>query len=82
MTTFTSEDRINATKILDEAPYHPGYEDVIPNTQFKLDFPNTEDQNSLLRKRILQLEKEIEEYRSYKMQHMNTAQGIIDFLKS
>jgi len=29
MTTFTSEDRINATKIAEEAPYHPGYEDAV-----------------------------------------------------
>ena len=28
MTSFTSEDRINATKLVDEAPYHPGYEDA------------------------------------------------------
>ena len=29
MTTFTSEDRLNAMKIVEEAPYHPGYEDAI-----------------------------------------------------
>jgi hypothetical protein len=29
MTTFTSEDRLNATKIVEEAPYHPGYEDAV-----------------------------------------------------
>ena len=28
MTTFTSEDLANAKKIVDEAPYHPGYEDA------------------------------------------------------
>ena len=28
MTTFTSEDRNNATKLVEEAPYHPGYEDA------------------------------------------------------
>jgi len=66
---------------LQEAPYHPGYEGVIPDTQLKLDLPNTEEQNSLLRKRILELEKELEEYRSFKTRHSNTAQGIIDFLK-
>jgi hypothetical protein len=82
MTTFTSEDRANATKFVDEAPYHPGYEGVIPDTQLKLDLPNTEEQNSLLRKRILELEKELEEYRSFKVRHSNTAQGIIDFLKT
>jgi len=82
MTTFTSEDRANATKLLDEAPYHPGYEGVVPDTQLKLDLPSTEEQNSLLRKRILELEKELEEYRSYKTRHFNTAQGIINFLKT
>jgi hypothetical protein len=82
MTTFTTEDRTNATKFVDEAPYHPGYEGVIPDTQLKLDLHNTEDQNSLLRKRILELEKELEEYRSFKTRHSNTAQGIIDFIKT
>jgi hypothetical protein len=82
MTTFTSEDRINATKIVEEAPYHPGYEGVIPNTQLELDLHNTEDQNSLLRKRILELEKELKEYRSFKTRHSNTAQVIIDFLRT
>ena len=82
MTTFTTEDRANATKFVDEAPYHPGYEGVIPDTQLKLDLHNTEDQNSLLRKRILELEKELEEYRSFKTRHSNTAQVIIDFLKT
>jgi len=82
MTTFTSEDRFNATKFVDEAPYHPGYEGVIPNTQLELNLHNTEDQNSLLRKRILELEKELEEYRSFKTRHFNTAQGIIDFIKT
>jgi len=81
MTTFTSEDRANATKFVDEAPYHPGYEGVIHDTQLKLDLHNTEDQNSLLRKRILELEKELEEYRSFKTRHSNTAQVIIDFLR-
>ncbi len=31
MTTFTSEDRNNATKLVKEAPYHPGYEDAAVN---------------------------------------------------
>jgi hypothetical protein len=82
MTTFTTEDRANATKFVEEAPYHPGYEGVIPDTQLKLNLHNTEDQNSLLRKRILELEKELEEYRSFKTRHSNTAQVIIDFLKT
>lgn len=29
MTTFTSEDRQSAQKFVDEAPYHPGYEDAV-----------------------------------------------------
>ena len=29
MTTFTSEDLENSKKIVDEAPYHPGYEDAV-----------------------------------------------------
>ena len=82
MTTFTTEDRANASKYTDEAPYHPGYEGVIPNTQLELNLHNTEDQNSLLRKRILELEKELEEYRSYKTRHFNTTQKIIDFIKT
>ena len=28
MTSFTSEDRENASKLVEEAPYHPGYEDA------------------------------------------------------
>ena len=28
MTTFTSDDRNNASKLVEEAPYHPGYEDA------------------------------------------------------
>jgi hypothetical protein len=28
MTTFTTEDRKNA-KLVEEAPYHPGYEDAV-----------------------------------------------------
>lgn len=28
MTTFTSEDRLVAQKLVEEAPYHPGYEDA------------------------------------------------------
>jgi hypothetical protein len=98
MTTFTSEDRDNASKYVDEAPYHPGYEDAVIlkneyqdilstedcmlDNQLKLDLPNTEEQNSLLRKRILELEQELKEYQSYKERHFNTAQKIIDFIKT
>ena len=80
MTTFTSEDRDNASKYVDEAPYHPGYEGVIPDPQLELDLPNTEEQNSLLRKRILELEEELKEYRSFKDRHTSTSQKIIEFL--
>ena len=31
MTTFTTDDLANAKKIVAEAPYHPGYEDAVPN---------------------------------------------------
>lgn len=31
MTTFTSEDRNNASKLVEEAPFHPGYEDAAVN---------------------------------------------------
>jgi GTP cyclohydrolase I len=31
LTSFTSEDRKNASKLVEEAPYHPGYEDAVPN---------------------------------------------------
>ena len=81
-----------------EAPYHPGYEDAVilkneyqdilstedcmSGNQLNLNLSDTEEQNSLLRKRILELEKELEEYRSHKTRHMNTAQGIIDFIKT
>ena len=33
MTTFTSEDRNNASKLVEEAPYHPGYEDAKINPE-------------------------------------------------
>ena len=35
MTTFTSEDRSNASKLVEEAPYHPGYEDAAINMSDK-----------------------------------------------
>ena len=31
MTSFTTEDRMNANKLVEEAPFHPGYEDAILN---------------------------------------------------
>jgi len=31
LTTFTTQDLENSKKIVDEAPYHPGYEDAVPN---------------------------------------------------
>jgi hypothetical protein len=33
MTTFTTEDRERAIKIVQEAPYHPGYEDAAMDRQ-------------------------------------------------
>ena len=35
MTSFTTEDRINANKLIEEAPYHPGYEDAAMNMSDK-----------------------------------------------
>lgn len=35
MTTFTSDDRENAKKLVEEAPYHPGYEDAAMNMSDK-----------------------------------------------
>ena len=35
MTSFTTEDRINANKLVEEAPYHPGYEDAAMNMSDK-----------------------------------------------
>ena len=29
MTTFTTDDRVVAEKLVQEAPYHPGYEDAV-----------------------------------------------------
>ena len=65
-----------------EAPYHPGYEDTVPDTQLKLNLSHTENENSLLHRRISELEEELKEYQSYKERHFNTAQRIIDFLKT
>jgi len=80
--TPSSANGMEEPDLVAEAPYHPGYEDAIPDTQLKLNLPHTENENSLLHKRILELEKELEEYRSFKTRHFNTAQGIIDFIKT
>ena len=96
--TPSSANGMEEPDLVAEAPYHPGYEDAVIlkneyqdilstedcmlGDQLNLNLPDTEDENILLRKRILELEKELEEYRSYKTRHFNTAQGIIDFIKT
>jgi len=35
MTTFTTQDRLEAEKLLTEAPYHPGYEDAVEKNMVK-----------------------------------------------
>jgi GTP cyclohydrolase I len=35
MTSFTTEDRISANKLVEDAPYHPGYEDAAMNMSDK-----------------------------------------------
>lgn len=69
MTTFTSEDRINASKLVEEAPYHPGYEDAVVVK------PNYHENEELLAKEINELFK-------VKNRHIATSKKIIDFLKS
>lgn len=68
MTTFTSEDRANATKLVEEAPYHPGYEDAVVVKQ-----TYSEEQVSLA--------KEIDELFKVKNRHITTSSKIIAFLK-
>ena len=65
MTTFTSEDRINATKFVDEAPYHPGYEDAAIG-----------DNNH-----INPLIQELNEYRRMNAKYDKLSKTIIQFLK-
>lgn len=66
MTTFTSEDRINATKLVEEAPYHPGYEDAVVvgghHTNLLLD--------------------ELNEFRRMDAKYKKFAKTIIEFLKN
>jgi hypothetical protein len=96
--TPSSTNGMEEPDLVAEAPFHPGYEDAVilkneyqdilstedcmSGNQLNLNLSDTEEQNSLLRKRILELEKELEEYRYHKTRHMNTAQGIIDFIKT
>ena len=65
MTTFTTEDRENAKKLVEEAPYHPGYEDAIVIK------PTWEEKP---------LSEEIEELYAWKKRHLNTAKKIVDFM--
>lgn len=70
MTTFTSEDRKSAQKLVEEAPYHPGYEDAV------ILKPSWSDEE------FNSLSKEIEELFKYKERHLNTSKKIIEFMKS
>jgi hypothetical protein len=65
MTTFTTEDRVNATKIVEEAPYHPGYEDAAIG-----------DNNH-----INPLIQELNEYRRMNAKYDKLSKTIIQFLK-
>ena len=65
MTTFTSEDRLNATKLVEEAPYHPGYEDAVVVKSTYEETP---------------LSSEIDELFKWKERHLNTSSKIIAFL--
>jgi hypothetical protein len=65
MTTFTSEDRINATKIVEEAPYHPGYEDAV--------IGDDNHTNPLI--------QELNEYRRMNAKYDRLSKTIIQFLK-
>lgn len=66
MTTFTSEDRINATKLVEEAPYHPGYEDAVVADGYHT--------NPLL--------SELNEFRRMDAKYKKFAKTIIEFLKN
>ena len=65
MTTFTSEDRQSAQKIVEEAPYHPGYEDAVIG-----------DSNH-----INPLMQELNEYRRMNAKYDRLSKTIIQFLK-
>lgn len=67
MTTFTSEDRLNAMKLVEEAPYHPGYEDAVIVKE-------TYSEESI------SLAKEIDELFKWKERHLKTSAKIIEFM--
>jgi hypothetical protein len=35
MTTFTTQDRLDAEKLVEQAPFQPGYEDTVEKTMVK-----------------------------------------------
>lgn len=66
MTTFTSEDRLNAIKIVEEAPYHPGYEDAVV-------VKGPDVVNPLI--------DELNEFRRMNEKYKNTQRLIVEFIK-
>lgn len=67
MTTFTSEDRENA-KLVEEAPYHPGYEDAVVYPTVIVDsgasVQDREDSMQMLRDQIHAQQAEIKALRT------------------
>lgn len=68
MTTFTTEDRELASKLVKEAPYHPGYEDAV------IVKPTYEEESPL--------SEQITELFKYKERHLNTSKKIVEFVKN
>lgn len=67
MTTFTTEDRVKAQKLVDEAPYHPGYEDAV------IIKPTYQEEP---------LSKQIDELFKYRDRALSTSKKIIEFMKN
>jgi hypothetical protein len=67
MTTFTTEDREKAQKLVNEAPYHPGYEDaVVIKPTYQEEEP---------------LSEQITELFKFRDRHLNTSKKIVEFMK-
>ncbi len=75
MTTFTSEDRENA-KLVEEAPYHPGYEDAVVYPTVIVDsgasVQDKEDVEQMLREQLHAQQSEINALRKALMYANNT----------
>ena len=78
MTTFTSEDRENAKKLVDEAPYHPGYEEAVvyptvivdsgASVRTLGDFIDKENREDMLREQLHIMQAEIQRLRKKLME--------------